>query len=94
MFTITGNTYPVKDQLKQMGCKWNADQKCWVAPNKDVYDKAKAIVPEAKTTTTYTTTSSPYKAKGPTKTCWECGCKFTFADAKRNGDWGSSYCGC
>lgn len=30
-----------------------------------------------------------------TKRCWECGCAFTHADAKRNGgDWSDSYCGC
>lgn len=30
-----------------------------------------------------------------TKTCWECGCPFTFGQAHRNGgDWGDSYCGC
>lgn len=30
-----------------------------------------------------------------TKTCWECGCEFTYADAKHNdGDWQDSYCGC
>lgn len=35
--------------------------------------------------------------RGPaaTKRCWECGCAFTYADAKANGgDWGESYCGC
>lgn len=30
-----------------------------------------------------------------TKRCWECGCSFTYADARANdGDWSSSYCGC
>lgn len=27
---ITGNTYPVKDALKAMGARWNADKKCWM----------------------------------------------------------------
>lgn len=32
---------------------------------------------------------------GPTKTCWECGCAFTYRFAKKNeGDWQDSYCGC
>lgn len=36
-----------------------------------------------------------HKRKAETKTCWECGCTFTYADAKRNGgDWSDSYCGC
>ena len=29
------------------------------------------------------------------KVCWECGRRFTWADAKRyGGDWSESYCGC
>ena len=27
---ITGNTYPVKDALKALGARWNADQKAWM----------------------------------------------------------------
>ena len=40
---ITGNTYPVKDQLKALGARWNPDQKAWmVAPEKA--DAARKIV--------------------------------------------------
>lgn len=40
---ITGNTYPVKEKLKAIGAKWNADIKAWmVAPEKQ--DEAKKIV--------------------------------------------------
>lgn len=28
---ITGNTYPVKDKLKALGCCWDAAHKCWTA---------------------------------------------------------------
>lgn len=35
MVAISGNTYPVKDQLKSLGARWNADAKAWmVAPDK------------------------------------------------------------
>lgn len=27
---VTGNTYPVKDQLKALGARWNADAKAWM----------------------------------------------------------------
>lgn len=27
---ITGNTYPVKDELKALGARWNADKKAWM----------------------------------------------------------------
>jgi hypothetical protein len=35
-------------------------------------------------------------AKAPTKRCWECGCPFSYADARANpdSDWSESYCGC
>lgn len=29
---ITGNTYPVKDQLKALGGRWNAAGKAWMVP--------------------------------------------------------------
>jgi len=37
MFHITGNTYPHKDQLRLMGCKWNPSNKSWDTPSADVY---------------------------------------------------------
>ena len=30
LVAITGNTYPVKEQLKSLGARWNADAKCWM----------------------------------------------------------------
>lgn len=33
LIAITGNTYPVKEQLKALGARWNGDRKAWmVAP--------------------------------------------------------------
>jgi hypothetical protein len=40
---ITGNTYPVKDQLKALGGKWNAASKCWEVPA-DRAEQAWALV--------------------------------------------------
>ena len=35
------------------------------------------------------------RSSAPTKHCWECGQRFTAAQARaRGGDWGDSYCGC
>ena len=41
MIAITGNTYPVKDQIKALGGRWNADQKAWMVPE-DKAGEAKA----------------------------------------------------
>lgn len=43
MTPITGNTYPVKDQLRALGCKWDAARKCWMAPD-EIAAKALALV--------------------------------------------------
>jgi len=41
---IEGNTYPVKDQLKQLGCKWDGDRRAWYAPTAEIATAARAIV--------------------------------------------------
>lgn len=40
---ITGNTYPVKEQLRSLGGKWNPDEKCWEVPANKA-DQAQALV--------------------------------------------------
>ena len=80
---VKGNTYAVKDILKQQfNARWDGDNKAWlVAPDKLAAAQAIAVALKG--------TSSP------TKRCWECGCEFTFAQAKKNGgEWRDSYCGC
>ena len=32
MILITGNTYPVKEQLKALGARWNGEAKGWMVP--------------------------------------------------------------
>lgn len=44
---IAGNTYPVKDQLKALGARWNGDDKCWMI-SADKADEARAIVAGSK----------------------------------------------
>lgn len=43
---ITGNTYPVKDALKALGAKWDADRKCWTITDSKA-DRARKIVENA-----------------------------------------------
>jgi len=40
---ITGNTYPVKDQLRAMGGLWNPEAKGWMVPA-DRADEARRLV--------------------------------------------------
>lgn len=78
---VPGNTYPVKDQLKSLGARWDSGRKAWIVPA----DKLAVA----------TALAAPGQGGAPTKRCWECGCEFTYSDAKRrDGDWSDSYCGC
>ncbi len=43
---ITGNTYPVRDQLKALGATWNAAGKAWMVPAEHE-EKARGIVAAA-----------------------------------------------
>lgn len=43
MTKITGNTFPVKDELKAMGGRWNAKDKVWEVPS-DRAEEAKKVV--------------------------------------------------
>jgi len=40
---ITGKTYPVREKLKSLGAKWNAENKCWMIAA-DKAGEARAIV--------------------------------------------------
>ena len=40
---ITGNTYPVKDQIKALGGRWNAASKGWMVPEEKA-SQARALV--------------------------------------------------
>jgi hypothetical protein len=84
---IAGNTYPVKEQLKAMGGRWNPDARFWTVPDERA-DEARKLVASAPA-------SRRSNGGSVTKSCWECGRSFTYADAKRSGgDWQDSYCGC
>lgn len=43
LVAITGNTYPVKDELKAMGGQWNADRKAWMVPAEKSADAQRLV---------------------------------------------------
>ncbi len=47
MTKITGNTYPVKDQIKALGGRWNAAAKCWMIADPAKAAQALALVASA-----------------------------------------------
>lgn len=42
---ITGNTLPVKDELKKLGCQYDPETKQWFHTDKSVAEKAQSLVP-------------------------------------------------
>ena len=72
---ITGNTYPVKDALKALGAKWDADRKCWTITDQKA-DEARKLVANAPVAVA--TPGRCTKCKGPVKApytmCYGCKC--------------------
>ena len=54
MKMISGNTYPVKDQLRAMGGRWNPENKAWMIPD-DRAEDARRLVAAAPATHTHHT---------------------------------------
>lgn len=66
MVTITGNTYPVKEQLKALGGRWNSEKKGWDVPE-DKANEAYKLVESGRT-------SPPVRSGNHRRfTCEDCG---------------------
>ncbi|MDP9175642.1 MAG: hypothetical protein M3O30_17500 [Planctomycetota bacterium] len=85
---ITGNTFPVKDQIKALGGRWDADAKGWKVPA-EKSDAARALVAgggASQSTRTYRPTKCRICGHSPSKPgewqngvrirrdgiCWDC----------------------
>ena len=84
MVNITGNTYPVKEQLKALGAKWNQDCKAWQIDSAKL-GQAEAIVrgqtpaQAGKCSKCGTAVKAPYticwNCRPAPTTCKQCGCR-------------------
>jgi len=45
-YYIVGNTYAIKDQLRDAGCKWDGERKAWWTSKRDIADKFSGDVAE------------------------------------------------
>ena len=73
---ITGNTYPVKDQLKALGAKWDVDRKCWTITDSKA-EQARQIVaaaPAEAPATPGKCKKCGKACKAPYTLCWACKC--------------------
>jgi hypothetical protein len=71
---IHGNTYPVKDELKAIGAKWDADQKCWTitAAKADQARKLVEAAPAQKPPTPGICVKCKGSVKAPYIICFAC----------------------
>jgi len=83
MVAVTGNTYPVKEQLKAIGARWSSATKLWLVPI-DKADTARAIVaaaPKREWTKTDAIAAAARKRGETPGTCADCGarCKYPYS---------------
>jgi hypothetical protein len=73
MKAVTGNTFPVKDQIKSLGGRWDGTKKCWNVPD-DKFDAAMALVTGAGPKGSYVASTGPVRAAPrPSKGWRPCG---------------------
>jgi len=75
---LTGDTFPVKDELKKIGCYYDQKTKQWYAPTPEIAKSAKEIIPPI-----YIIGSAP---KGLADTLKELGCKWNERDGWNHTD--------
>lgn len=94
---IEGNTFPVRDQLRKLGCRWDAEGKRWYTHSHEIALAADEIVRSgglhsaaaAKATGTPTRqdhetarSSRPMIGTGGRRdTCWRCGFRAAMFDS-------------
>jgi hypothetical protein len=69
---IHGNTYPVREQLKALGGKWDAAKQCWMVPA-DKAEIARTLVPQQQPKRC----GGVRVTRGP-RTCKACGCRINY----------------
>ena len=93
---IFGNTFSIKDALKDMGCRWDGQRKGWFTLDAGVFARASALVANAPKSTFAPKSIRPAMPGSSEMTrCFECGGRFTAAQMRAGGgNVRDSYCGC
>jgi hypothetical protein len=77
MTAITGNTYPVRDQIKALGGRWDAARKCWMVPD-DKAEEASALLFPVSGGRLATAGKVPAARARQPRTCKDCGCRINY----------------
>lgn len=74
MTKLVGNTYPVKDQIRALGGRWDAAEKAWYVPDARA-DEAAALIASAPISAPATPgrcRDCGATCKAPYTSCWTC----------------------
>lgn len=90
---LYGNTYPVKEELKRIGARWDPKAWAWHVAESRVQEANRIINGEIERT--------PGQRRDwfreqltPKKQCWKCRRQFTLASSRKfGGSWIDSWCG-
>lgn len=66
---VTGNTYPVKDRLKAIGGRWDAERKVWMVPAARIAEAHQIVATAPKGFVSGSSSSSTFRPR----TCRVCG---------------------
>ena len=89
---ISGNTYPVKDQLKALGGRWDAKHKAWMVPDDKVAEAQALVAGAPKDTGPRRSFGKCADCGGPSKgyyRCYDCSLEYRDGGSRHKG--GMSY---
>jgi len=69
---VTGNTFPVKDQIKAMGGRWDAARKGWMVPEEKAAEALKLVASAPRASYTPRSSSPRWASRRP---CGYPGCR-------------------
>lgn len=84
MIAIKGNTFPVKDKLRALGGRWDADEKVWKVPPAKAEEARKLVENAPKQEATGKCAKCKRPVKPPFTVCYGC---------KQNADGKCAKCG-
>ena len=92
MVAITGNTYPVKDALKSLGARWDADKKAWMIAEAKADQARKIVAGSNGKTSAKPTFSRCHECGRPSKGYYRCyNCSLEHRDGGSRHMGGASY---
>ena len=78
MIKLDGNTYPVRDRLRALGCRWDAAAKAWMCPESRLEEANAVLYPVNGRPGGNQHRSATRQGGRAPRTCKVCGCKINY----------------